>query len=87
MSVFKRIFYVVSRVIFIGLLFFFCSAHWVYSQSRPDSIAYKLYPLRIRQDFNINGNLTNPVWKRAKAVYISHEISPATKCPHQFRRK
>ncbi len=59
----------------------------VLAQTKPGSVAYKLYPFRIDQDFTINGKLTNPIWNHAQAVYISHEVTPSDQVPSPVNTK
>jgi hypothetical protein len=46
------------------------------AQSVRDSVAYKIYPFRIEQDFDISSKLNKAVWKQARPVFISHEFTP-----------
>lgn len=65
-----------SRITIFGLFIFFGFKAVAFGQSTGNSEAYQLKPLRIEQDFEINGLLTNPIWNEAKAINIGHELRP-----------
>jgi hypothetical protein len=66
-----------TKIFLMVLLLYLGAISPVLAQTKPDSVAYKLYPFRIDQDFTINGKLTNPAWNHAQAVFLTHEVIPS----------
>ncbi|HEX6982315.1 MAG TPA: sugar-binding protein [Balneolaceae bacterium] len=48
----------------------------LWAQTQEPSAGYAFQPLKISQDFEISGTLTNPVWQKAPSVFIRYEFQP-----------
>jgi hypothetical protein len=66
-----------AKIFLITIIFCLGIIPAIVAQTDQDTAAYKVYPLRIDQDFTIKGKLTNSKWDQAQPVYISHEVIPS----------
>jgi len=75
---------ITARLFFVlGLLVPFTAR----AQSQIDSTRNKLQPLHIHHDIKITGTLSDSVWKKARAVYITHEVQPNDNAPAPVETK
>ncbi|HKK44413.1 MAG TPA: sugar-binding protein [Balneolaceae bacterium] len=67
-----------TAFLFLILLF---SSLQLHAQSKDENHQNTLSPLRIKKDIKITGDLSNPVWDKARSVSIKYEVQPDDDSP------